>query len=131
MDKTILVLVLEGLLVLFIALVSIYVWSARTKKDAPLGHEAVITFETMRRVISENASSNAQINHAVDTIIERYAHIDDFGAYRPLLEKLCVHPATDSKVILRFQKALIAANPKHKDQIEKTLQLGLAGRNKK
>ena len=85
----------------------------------------------MCAVINKNASTNAQINHAVDTIIARYSHIDDYGVYGGLLEKLCVHPATDSKVILRFQKALIAANVNYKESIEKTLKLGLAGRDRK
>lgn len=128
MDKTTLTLVMVGLLVLFIALVSLYVWSGRTKKATVVNPQAVVTFEMMCAVIGKNASTNAQINHAVDTIIERYGHIDDYGVYGGLLEKLCVHPATDSKVILRFQKGLITANPHYKDQIEKTLKLGLAGR---
>lgn len=128
MDKTTLILVMAGLLLIFIFLVGIYVWSGRTKK-APVGIvETVITFESMCAVIKKNTSTNAQINGAVDTIIERYSHIDDFEVYGTLLEKLCIHPSTDSKVILRFQKALIAANPNLKDQIEKTLKLGLAGR---
>ncbi|MDD5210831.1 MAG: hypothetical protein PHV62_00310 [Sulfuricurvum sp.] len=127
MDKITLVFVMAGLLLLFIALVSIYVWSAR-KKAAPINSEAVMTFETMCEVINKNSSSNAQINHAVDAIIERYSHIDDFRVYGALLEMLCTHPQTDSKVILRFQKALITANQDFKDQIEKRLKLGLAGR---
>lgn len=128
MDKTTLTLGLAGLLLLLVVLVSIYIGSARAKKAVAASHEAVATFEETCAVIHQNTSSNAQINGAVDTIIEHYPHIDDFRVYGALLQTLCVHPSTDSKVILRFQKALIAANPNVKDQIEKTLKLGLAGR---
>ena len=123
-----LVLAMAGLLLLFIVLVTAYVWSARSKKTAPTSCEEIVTFEGMRAVINKDTSSNAQINHAVDTIIERYSHIDDFSVYGSLLGKLCVHPVTDSKVILRFQRALITANPNFKDSIEKALKLGLEGR---
>lgn len=128
MDKTTLMLVMALLLVIFILLVAVYVWNGRTKKDPAVSCEALETFGEMCAVIHKNTSTNTQLNHAVDTIIERYSHIDDFEAYGALLEKLCIHPATDSKVILRFQKALISENPHFKDRIEQTLKLGLAGR---
>lgn len=123
-----LVLVMAGLLVLFIALVFVYVWVGRSKKETAVNVEEAVTFETSCSVINSTSSSNAQLNRAVAMIIEHYGQISDFGTYGGLLEKLCIHPATDSKVILRFQKALIAANPKYKEQIEKALKLGLSGR---
>lgn len=131
MDKTTLLLVMAGLLLLFIALVFIYVWIGRFKKAIVHHEETAETFPMMCAVIHQNASNNTELNRAVESIIEHYNHIDDFRVYASLLEKLCVHPSTDSKVILRFQKALITANPQFKDQIEKTLKLGLAGRDKK
>lgn len=128
MDKTTLILVMASLLLLFIALVSIYVWIGRTKKESAANTQAVSTFEGMCSLIHSRSATNAQLNDAADTIIGRYSHIDDFRVYAPLLEALCTHPNTDSKVILRFQKALITANPHLKDQIEKMLKLGLEGR---
>jgi len=128
MDKTTLVLVMAGLLVLFIVLVAVYVIMGRSKKATAVNVEEVVTFETICSVINSTSSSNVQLNRAVATIIEHYGQISDFGAYGGLLEKLCIHPATDSKVILRFQKALITANVNYKESIEKTLKLGLEGR---
>jgi hypothetical protein len=128
MDKITLILIMAGLLVLFIVLVSIYVWIGRSKKEVPASLQVVVTFEGLCALIHNRSASNLQLNDAVDTIIGRYSHIEDFRVYASLIEALCVHPNTDSKVILRFQKALIAANPNHKEQIEKTLKLGLAGR---
>lgn len=133
MDKTTLILVLAGLLVLFIALVSMYVWSARSKKQVVVVNEANgETFSMLCEVINHVSSKNSELNRAVDTIIERYGHVVEgerpFDVYGSLLAKLCVHPHTDSKVILRFQRAVLAANPSYKDQIENSLKLGLAGR---
>lgn len=133
MDKTTLILVMAGLLLLFIVLVFIYVWSARLKKEVVLNDEAtVVTFPMMCAVINHASSKNPELNRAVDTIIERYCDVIEgerpFDVYASLLAKLCVHPHTDSKVILRFQRAVLAANPRQKEEIERTLKMGLAGR---
>lgn len=120
-----------GLLVLLVILVVVYVIMGRSKETEPSSSETVISFETMRSLINRASTSNTELNRAVDTILERYGNITDFEAYGALLERVCSHPNTDSKVILRFQKGLITANPKYKDRIEKSLKLGLAGRDKK
>ena len=75
MDKTTLVLVMAGLLLIFIGLVAAYVWSARVKKAVPINSEAVVTFETMCAVINHASSKNHELNRAVDTIIERYCDV--------------------------------------------------------
>lgn len=128
MDKTTLILVMVGLLVLLVILVVVYVIMGRSKETIGSSTEAVVTFETMRSLINRTSTSNTELNRAVDTILERYGNITDFEPYGALLERVCTHPKTDSKVILRFQKGLITANPKYKDQIEKRLKLGLAER---
>lgn len=126
MDTVTLLLVFAGLLVLLIVLVTIYVWLGRSKKVD--NEDIPETFEGMVSVINRASSNNKELNHAVDVIIKRFCKITDFETYASALEKLCTHPNTDSKVILRFQKALIAANPKDKEKIENRLKLGLAGR---
>ena len=132
MDKTTLVLIMAGLLVLFIVLVSVYVIMGRSKKAVSVSSETAITFEMMCAVVNHASSQNPELNHAVDTIIERYCNVVEgerpFEVYASLLAKLCVHPHTDSKMILRFQRAVFTANPQFKDQIEKSLKLGLEGR---
>ena len=128
MDKTTLILVMVGLLVLLVILVVVYVIMGRSKETVSSGNETAITFESMSSIINRTSASNGELNRAVDIIIDNYCHITDFEVYGSLLEKLCTHPHTDSKVILRFQKALITANPKYEEQIEKRLKLGLAGR---
>ena len=132
MDTTTLVVILLGLLVVLIVLVALYVIIGRSKKVILPNEVKTETFAMMCAVINHASSKNLELNHAVDTIIERYGNVVEgerpFEAYASLLAKLCVHPHTDSKVILRFQRAVLAANPQFKDQIEKSLKLGLAGR---
>ena len=132
MDKTTLVLIMVSLLLIFIMLVSIYVWSGRTKKEAVFNETSLESFPMLCAVIQHASSKNPELNHAVDAIIERYCNVVEgdrpFDVYASLLAKLCVHPHTDSKMILRYQRAVLSANPSYKDQIEKTLKLGLAGR---
>jgi hypothetical protein len=132
MDKTTLILVMAGLLVLFMVLVSIYVWRARPKQTIVQHEETAVTFPMLCGVINHASSKNPELNRAVDTIIERYCDVVEgersFDVYASLLAKLCVHPHTDSKMILRFQRAVLKANPNYREQIEKTLKLGLAGR---
>ena len=131
MDKTTLILIMAGLLVLLVVLVAVYVIMGRSKETARSSSETAITFESMSSIINRSSTNNTELNRAVDTILERYGNITDFEPYGALLERVCTHPNTDSKVILRFQKALITANPKYKEQIEKRLKLGLAERDKK
>lgn len=134
MDKTALVLIMVGLLVVFIALVAVYVWIGRSKQTVRSGHaEAAVTFETLQGIIHRSSSTNGELNGAVDMIVERYGDMRDRGVdvYAALLEKLCIHPHTDSKVILRFEKALRGANPHHKEEIDKALKHGLEQRDKR
>lgn len=132
MDKTTLVFVMAGLLLLFITLVFIYVRIGNSKQAVVPNEATMMTFSMMCAVINHASSKNPELNRAVDAIIERYCDVIEgerpFEVYASLLTKLCVHPHTDSKAILRFQKAIITANPHFKEQIEKTLKLGLAGR---
>lgn len=137
MDKTTLILMMVSLLVLFIVLVTAYVIMGRSKKavQPTENEEVVVTFEMMRSVINHASASNAELNHAVNTIIEDYGNITEgersLEVYESLLEMLCIHKNTDSKIILRFQKALRNANPKFRGEIEKALKLGLSERDKR
>lgn len=133
MDKTALVLIMVGLLVVFIALVAVYVWIGRSKKAVEPAEQTAVTFETLQGIIHRSSSTNGELNGAVDMIVERYGDMRDRGVdvYAALLEKLCIHPHTDSKVILRFEKALRGANPHHKEEIDKALKHGLEQRDKR
>lgn len=128
MDTTTLFLILLALFVVLIVLVAVYVGAQGSKKPVTTTAQTAVTFEMMCSIINRSSANNIELNNTVDTIIARYSEITDIDVYGSLLEKLCTHPNTDSKVILRFQKALIKANPKYKEQLEKSLKIGLAGR---
>lgn len=128
-----LILTLVGLLFLLITLVFLYVWLGRTRQDAPGTADKVETFESLREMIRNRGSSNAQLNRAVTLIIERFGKIDRHrvAEYQHLLEALCVHPHTDSKLVLRFEKAMREANPSLAHEIEQALAIGLAARGQR
>lgn len=130
---TTLILTLLGLLFLLIVLVLAYVWIGRSRRRAPVVPEAVETFESLREVIKNSASTNAQLNRAVTMIIDHFARIDPHRTemYKNILETLCIHPHTDSKLILRFEKGLREANPALTHEIEQALVIGLAARDRR
>jgi uncharacterized protein YpmS len=84
-----------GLLILLVVLVVVYVIMGRSKEAEPSSSETVVTFETMRSIINRTSTSNAELNRAVDTILERYGNITDFETYGALMERVCTHHNTD------------------------------------
>lgn len=131
MDKVTLLLIMMGLLFTLIFLVLLYVWVSRTKK-AP-DAQAADTFESLQSLISDTSTSNNDLARAVEVLIEKFIQIGegtrDYSHYEALIEKLCIHPHTDSKVVLRFERALRSANPRFKEKIEKALKHGLSHRS--
>lgn len=134
MDTLTLFLILVGLLFLLILLVGVYVWMNRSK---PLASEEgkPLDFGELKALIYNKLSDNKALNSAVSEIIERFVSIDGkartIEEFTSLIETLCFHPNTDSKVILKFDKALRAANPRYKERIEKSIKSGLAERDKR
>lgn len=128
--STTLILTLVGLLFLLIALVFIYVWIGRTRQNTPSVPETIETFESLREIINNRESTNAQLNRAVTMMTQRFGRIDPrhIGTYKHLIEALCLHPHTDSKLILRFEKTLREINPAYTHEIEQALAIGLAAR---
>ncbi len=127
---TTLILTMVGLLFLLIILVFMYVWIARTRKSVPPTIEAIETFESLSAIIKNRASSAQTLHHAVEMILARFGSItpQNIRHYKDLIEALCVHPHTDSKLILRFEKTLRAQNAQFEHDIEHALAVGLATR---
>lgn len=129
-----LILMIVALLFLLVLLVAIYVWG--TKKKSPLSPatpdtpQPPETFESLCAVIRNRSSGSAQLNHAVEAILERFGHISakSLTTYTELLEALCLHPSTNSKLILKFEKTLRTLNPDFASEIEHALTRGLAAR---
>lgn len=125
-----LVLTMIGLLFLLIGLVALYVWIGKSKTQTVLTPTTIETFESLSEIIKNRSSSSRELHHAVDMILNRFGSINahTINQYQYLLETLCVHPHTDSKLILRFEKTLRTNNPDYSNVIEKSLASGLAKR---
>jgi len=125
-----LILTIIGLLFLLILLVALYVWSNKSKTAAEAIPSTIETFESLSAIIKNRYSSARELNHAVEMILSHFGTITShtIGKYKLLLEELCTHPHTDSKLILRFEKTLRMNNPSYTHDIEKSLALGLAQR---
>lgn len=130
MDKVTLLLIMMGLLFTLIFLVLLYVWVTRTKRVPDT--QAAETFESLQALISDASASNKDLARAVEVMIEKFLQIGtgtrDYTHYEALIERLCLHSHTDSKMILRFERALCSANPRFKEKIEKALKRGLSHR---
>lgn len=125
-----LILTIVGLLFLLIALVALYVWLGKSKTTAVSTPASIETFESLSEIIKSRSSSSRELNHAVEMILDHFASMNSHTVekYKHLLESLCTHPRTDSKLILRFEKTLRTNNPDYSHEIEKALAVGLAQR---
>lgn len=127
---TTLILTMVGLLFLLIALVSIYVWIGRSRKNSIDSVKSIETFESLSSIIKNRMSGGDELQRASELLLEHYGTIEPhtLKQYQALIETLCIHPRTDSKLILRFEKSLRSANPRFAHEIEHALALGLAAR---
>lgn len=125
-----LILTIVGLLFLLIVLVALYVWLGKSKTTVVEVPKGIETFESLSEIIKSRASSARELNHAVEMILEHFGTMNahSVGKYKHLLEALCTHPRTDSKLILKFEKTLRTNNPDYTHDIEKSLAVGLAAR---
>jgi hypothetical protein len=125
-----LILTIIGLLFVLILLVALYVWSNKSKTVLETTPATIETFESLSAIIKNRSSSARELNHAVEMILSHFGTMTSHtvGKYKLLLEELCTHPRTDSKLILRFEKTLRMNNPTYAHDIEKSLALGLAQR---
>ncbi|MFZ2891207.1 hypothetical protein [Sulfuricurvum sp.] len=125
-----LILTVVGLLFLLIALVALYVWSSKKKTPFTEVPMTIETFESLSAIIKNRSSGSAELTHAVEMILVRFGTINShtISTYKVLMEALCTHPATDSKLILKFEKTLRINNPSFAPVIEQALASGLAAR---
>ncbi len=125
-----LILTIVGLLFLLIALVALYVWLGKSKQVSQSVSASVETFESLSNIIINKSSGSRELHHAVEMILAHFGTMSSHtvSKYLHLLEALCTHPRTDSKLILLFEKTLRTNNPSYAHEIEKSLAVGLASR---
>jgi len=129
---TSLLLTLAVLSALLILLVFIYVSAGKNKKSQDnLTQDRLLTFDEIKAMIASSRTPQKDLYQAVEILISHYItinHEHPLGTYTALLATLCIHPNTDSKLILKYEKALRGANPQYSDEIALALKEGLAAR---
>ncbi len=126
-----LILTIIALLFVLVGLVTLYVWNTKTKRRnisaSPEPHE---TLESLSDTITDPASSNKELHHAINMILKHYGSLNagNIEHYKRLLQALCTHPHTDSAIILKFEKTLRMNNAAYGHDLEKSLGIGLASR---
>ena len=92
------------------------------------------SFEALISVIKNKNATREELFSAVEDILKYYGTIHpklgmrshpDFDKYGLIILKLCHHPHTDKKIILKFDKELRAKNPEYAHEINDFLTKGL------
>jgi len=129
---TSLILIMVGLSIILVVLVLFYVNAGKTSKQKIDEADEVWSFEKIRSIITRKNSSKAQLYEAIELLIRDYSRVNHerpISAYVSIVEALCVHPNTDSKLILRLEKELRMANIEQEDKIDQALKRGLEARD--
>lgn len=128
-----LIITAGGLILLLISLVFLYVWLGKSKKivkKSVVAEKKIENFQTFINIIKDAKSSKQELTRAVDMIVKDYYIIskDSESKYLNLIFLICIHPETDSQLVLKLEKNIREKNPKHAKEIEKALARGLAAR---
>ena len=146
MDKTTLILIMNGLLIVLLLLVITFVF-ARSGKKAPKKpavskpqtavKKRVRSFEELKAAIKDKKSSARTMQEALDELLEHYGTIEkklgirphpDFGRYMEILFIICRHRNTNKDIIVDFDRRLAEKNPDYRKEIDDALQRGLSSR---
>lgn len=144
MNSTILLIVMMVLLVLLIILVLVFTAGPKDEKKAaskgtvPLkAKEKVPTFEVLRATMKAKASSTEDIIEAYELLVKHHGIIKDkmgirvnpdFDRYMDLIFAVTRHKNANSKLVIGFEKALIAKNPQYEREIADAFNRGLSSR---
>lgn len=129
---TSLILIMAGLSVILIILVLFYVNAGKTRKRESDQVSEVLDFHAIQSIVARKNSSKTQLYEAIDILIRDYSRVNHerpIGAYVSIVEALCVHPQTDSRLILRLEKELRMANIEQEEKIDQALKRGLEARD--
>lgn len=128
--STNLILTMTLLMAVLLILVSLYIALLKKRSPKKMPYTETVTFETLCRVIDNPASTTENLRNATDDIVTRFPEITEGNVqqYVQLVETLCTHPATDSRIILDFEKLLRKKNPNFANRINQALTAGLKQR---
>ena len=94
-------------------------------------------FDDLRNIIKDKKSSTQELESALDLIIKRHgtmrkklgvrAHPDS-DVYMDIMFRICRHPNTNKKIILKYNHDLEKLNPTYAKEINDALMRGLNSR---
>ena len=103
---------------------------AKEKKE----RSAFPTLESLVAIVKNKKSTKAELSEAIDQILKYHGTIHpklgmrshpDFDIYGLVMLKICHHPHTDKKIILKYDRELRAKNPEYAQEINDFLTKGL------
>ena len=143
MDIVLLVKSFTGLIGLLAILVFFLMYSPKkviAKKKAKQEQKKRSPFPTLDSlvaIVKDQKTTTVELSEAIDNVLKYYGTIHpklgirahpDFNTYGLIMLKICHHPHTDKKIILKFDKELRAKNPEYAHEINDFLTKGLASR---
>jgi len=144
MDSTalIIVLVVLALIVLILAVVLVLMRSTGRRSDSMAKPKkevkrAVHSFEELSAIIKAKGSSAAELQEAIDELLDRHGHITDKLGIRPhpdldryveVIFAVCRHRHTSKELVLSLDKGLSRLNPTYRLEIDNAVQTALSSR---
>ncbi len=95
------------------------------------------TLESLVAIVKDKNSTKVELEEAIDQVLKYHGKIHpklgmrshpDFDIYGLIILKICHHPHTDKKIILKFDKELREKNPEYAHEINEFLIKGLDSR---
>ena len=140
MEVTLLLKSFAGLI--FILGILLYFLLSSSKKKALVKktakeHKERNTFpslESLVAIVKNKKSTKVELSEAIDKILKYHGIIHpklgirshpDFDIYGLVMLKICHHPHTDKKIILKYDRELRAKNPEYAHEINDFLTKGL------
>jgi len=150
MEIGLLIKFVVGLIVLLMVLVGVFLLPKKissknkknnTKEEKPKQttkkEEKIPPFDELLAIVKNSSSSTAELNEAIDIIVNNYAKIPpkvgirshlDFDKYVKLIVYLVRHKNTNKDLVLKLDKALVKNNPSYKAELNDTLNKALNSR---
>ncbi len=92
------------------------------------------SLESLVAIVKNKKSTKVELSEAIDKILKYHGIIHpklgirshpDFDIYGLVMLKICHHPHTDKKIILKYDKELREKNPEYEHEINDFLTKGL------
>lgn len=117
------------LIILLAVLLALLFRRAKIKKALCVQtQESVESLEVLFQRMKSAKVSATELEATLDLVLEHYGKIDDFTLYEKILFSITLHPNTNKKIILNFDKQLSLRNPSFKKAISNAITDALKAR---